>query len=93
MPRDGLNERIESIVALTREVDESALDDLEMSLLASDIGVGTAAEIVDSLRARAKRHEIQNGDVLKTLLKQEIRSLLDAEEEQVFSLGRRNRPP
>ncbi len=91
--RDGLNERIESIVALTREVDESALDDLEMSLLASDIGVRTAAEVVDALRERARRHEIQNGDVLKTLLKQEIRALLDAEEEQDFFKPRQTEPP
>ncbi len=45
--RETLAERIEGIVALTHEVDEAALEELEMSLLASDLGVGTSTEIID----------------------------------------------
>lgn len=91
--RDGLNDRIDSIVALTREVDQQALDELETSLLAADLGVRTTTEIVDSLRERAKRHEILNGGELKNLLKQEIRSILDAKEEQNWFKPRQTAPP
>jgi len=51
-------------------VDESALEELEMSLIASDIGVTTLAEIAGNLRERAKRQQIRDGAELKDLLKE-----------------------
>jgi len=75
--RDNLGERIDSVLAMTRTVDESALEELEMSLIASDIGVTTAAEITNNLRERAKREQIRNGAELKELLKEQIRLMLD----------------
>jgi fused signal recognition particle receptor len=91
--RETLAERIEDIVALTHEVDESALDELEMSLLASDLGVATSGEIVAALRARVKRHEVHNGAELKALLKTEIQAILDAREEEDFFKPRYTAPP
>jgi len=55
-----------------------------MSLLASDLGVGTSTEIIGALRAQVKRHEVRNGAELKAVLKTEIQSILDAQEEQDF---------
>ena len=78
--RDSLGERIESVIALTREVDESALEDLEMSLIASDLGVTTTAEIIDALRERAKRQQIRDGAELKDLLKEQIKAILDEQQ-------------
>jgi fused signal recognition particle receptor len=91
--RETLADRIEDIVALTHEVDEAALEQLEMSLLASDLGVGTSAEIIEALRARVKRHEIHNGAELKQLLKVEIQTILDAREEENFFKLRYTAPP
>jgi len=76
--RDSLSERIESVVASTREVDESSLEDLETVLLSSDIGVSTTAEIVDALRERAKRRQIRDGAELRDLLKEQLKAILDA---------------
>jgi fused signal recognition particle receptor len=78
--RDSLEERIEGVLSLTRAIDESALEDLEMSLIASDIGVNTAAEILDALRERAKHQQIENGAELKQLLKDHLKSILDEQE-------------
>jgi fused signal recognition particle receptor len=75
--RDSLGERIDSVLALTRTVDESALEELEMSLIASDIGVTTSAEIAGNLRERAKRQQIRDGAELKDLLKEQLRAILD----------------
>lgn len=77
--RESLGEKIESVIALTREVDEAALEDLEMVLISSDIGVATAAEIVTALRERAKRQQIESGDELKRLLKEHLKAILDAQ--------------
>src|SRR5450432_1760424 len=76
--RDSLSERIESVVASTREVDESSLEDLETVLLSSDIGVSTTAEIVDALRECAKRRQIRDGAELRDLLKEQLKAILDA---------------
>jgi fused signal recognition particle receptor len=91
--RETLADRIEDVVALTHEVDEAALEDLEMSLLASDLGITTTTEIINALRARVKRHEIRDGQELKRLLKEEILALLEAREEQDFFKPRYTAPP
>ena len=75
--RDSLGEKIDSVIALTREVDEAALEELEMVLISSDIGVSTASEIVAALRERAKRQQIHNGAELKQLLKEHLKAILD----------------
>jgi len=74
--RETLAESISSVVALTREVDEASLDDLELVLLASDIGSVTTAEIITNLRERALRHGISDGAALKAALKDEILRIL-----------------
>ncbi len=90
--RESLNERLDSIVALTREVDEGTLEELEMSLVSSDLGIRTATEVIQSLRERAKRHEIRSGE-LKELLKTAIKAILDAEEEQDWFKPKNPPPP
>jgi len=51
--RENLSQSLEEIVALTVEIDDKALDELEMSLIAADLGVVTAQEILSALRERA----------------------------------------
>src|ERR1700721_2046996 len=76
--RESLSSRIEGIVALTRTVDESAFEDLESALLTSDLGVQTTTRILDALRDRARRQAIEGGEELRDLLKQELRTILEA---------------
>ncbi|HYK36846.1 signal recognition particle-docking protein FtsY [Alloacidobacterium sp.] len=85
--RDSLGERIESVIALTREVDESALEELEMSLIASDLGVTTSTEIIGALRERAKRQQIRDGAELKQLLKEQIQAILDGQQRPVKTVA------
>jgi fused signal recognition particle receptor len=75
--RDNLSEKIDSVIALTREVDEASLEELEMVLISSDIGVATSAEIITALRERAKRKQIESGAELKQLLKDHLKAILD----------------
>jgi fused signal recognition particle receptor len=63
--------------AVTRTRDEASLDDLELALLASDIGSSTTQEIINRLRERALRQGIADGAELRSLLKAEIRRILD----------------
>ena len=75
--RENLNESIGSVIALTREVDEHTLADLEPLLLAADVGSATTAIVLENLRQRALRVGIEGGDELKRLLKAELQSVLD----------------
>ena len=52
--RESLSSKIEGIAALTRTVDEAALEDLESALLSSDLGVQTTSTILEALRDRAR---------------------------------------
>ena len=76
--RESFSSKIEGIVALTRFVDEAALEDLESALLTSDIGVATTNDILDALRDRARRQAIEGGEELRTLLKTQLRGILEA---------------
>ena len=76
--RESFTESISSIVALTREVDETTLLNLEPLLLAADLGAPTTAIVMESLRQRALRTGIQGGDELKQLLKSELKQILDS---------------
>ena len=75
--RETLSDSISSVIALTREVDQASLDQLEPRLLAADIGSATTAIIMENLRQRALRHGIESGAQLKQLLKQELKQILD----------------
>jgi len=76
--RENFSTRINDIVALTREVDESSLEELETVLIMSDIGVQTTNEIIDALRERARKQAIEGGEELRELLKQQMVQILRA---------------
>jgi fused signal recognition particle receptor len=76
--RESLSDSISSVVALTREVDQASLDDLEPRLLAADIGSATTAIIMENLRQRAFRTGIESGAQLKEILKAELKQILDS---------------
>ncbi|HSY68834.1 MAG TPA: signal recognition particle-docking protein FtsY [Edaphobacter sp.] len=75
--RESFTESISSVIALTREVDETTLVNLEPLLLAADLGAPTTALVMENLRQRALRTGIQGGDELKQLLKAELKAILD----------------
>ncbi len=75
--RDSFSESIGSVLALTREIDETSLAELEAVLLAADIGSTTARTILSNLRQRGLRQGIEGGEELKRLLKIELKQVLD----------------
>ena len=76
--RESFSAKIETIVALTRTVDESTLEELETALITSDLGVQTATAILDVLRDRARHRAIEGGDELRALLKAQLCAILEA---------------
>lgn len=81
--RESLSESISSVIALTREIDESTFTGLEPVLLRADLGAPTTAIVLENLRQRALRTGIQGGDELKQLLKQELKQILDGVQQPI----------
>lgn len=75
--REAMNDRIDTVLAYTRTVNESTFEALEAVLLASDVGMTTTTEILDSLRQQALKKNVQDAAELKQLLKDELKSILD----------------
>src|ERR1700689_3710540 len=71
--RETFSAKISDLAALTRTVDEGALDELETALLTSDLGVQTTTAILDALRDRARHQAIEGGAELRDMLKEQIR--------------------
>jgi fused signal recognition particle receptor len=76
--RESFSQKIADLAALTRTVDESALDELESALLTSDLGVPTTTVILDALRDRARHQAIEGGAELRGLLKEQLIAILRA---------------
>ncbi len=77
--RNSFNEKMNSIFSNFRKVDEELLEELEEILIMSDIGVETATEIISKLRERIKLEKIADEEGVKTALKQEMKNILDKE--------------
>ncbi len=74
--RENLSERIEEVVAFSKEIDRATLDDLEATLLGADLGTTTTHEVLQKLREKADRKQIKDVDELKRLLKEELLAIL-----------------
>ena len=77
--RNSFSEKINSVFSNFRKVDEELLEELEEILIMSDIGVETATEIIGKLRERIKLEKITDEESVKTALKQEMKNILDKE--------------
>ena len=75
--RDSFNEKMNSVFSNFRKVDEELLEELEEILIMSDIGVETSTEIISKLRERIKLEKIQDENMVKEALKQEMQAILD----------------
>src|SRR2546429_524192 len=75
--RENLSQRIEEVVAFTKEIDRSTLDDLEATLIGADLGTATTHEVLEKLREKADRKQIRDVDELKRLLKEELLAILE----------------
>jgi fused signal recognition particle receptor len=54
------------------------LDDLEAILIGADIGVETSSDILKTIRDKVSRRQVNDPDQLRTLIKAELRQILDS---------------
>ena len=75
--KQTLNEKINDVFANFRKVDEDLLDELEEALIMSDIGIETSTKIIDELRTRIKKENIQDEEAVRRVLKEDMIKLID----------------
>ncbi len=73
--KKGFVEKVESIFS-GRPVDEQTLEELEETLILSDVGGNNAAEIVRHLKEKADKGEMKDTGSVKDFLKKEMVSML-----------------
>jgi len=75
--KTSFNEKINQVFSNFRKVDEEFLDELEEVLIMSDIGMETSIKIINNLRNRIKKENIQDQEDVKKVLREEMRQILD----------------
>ena len=79
--KQSLIDKIGKAVAGKSTVDASVLDQLEEVLISADIGVDTTLKIIDLLEKRVAKDKYMNTKELHLILRDEITTLLDLQEE------------
>ena len=72
----GVFEKIARVIAGKSTIDDEVLDDLEDTLISSDVGVKTTIEIIDRIKQRVERDKYVRTSELNTILREEITALL-----------------
>lgn len=78
--RAGLVSALEDALQGKREIDADLLDELEFTLISADIGVRTTEEILDRIRERVGRHQLNDAGELKGLIREHLLEILEASE-------------
>ncbi len=67
---------IKSVLTLGRAVDEDLLEELEESLLLSDVGPATTADLLDAVREGARKDRLKTAEDVQAFLQHEIAARL-----------------
>jgi fused signal recognition particle receptor len=77
--KQGITDKIDTILNSYTKVDEELLEDLEEILITSDVGVNTTMGIIDSLRSRIKEKGITDPMDVRIELKSIVEEILTEE--------------
>ncbi len=77
--RQRLGDGLASILLGKKQIDDELLDELEILLIGADIGIDTTDKVLESIRKKASRKTLKDEDSLYQLLKDELESLLVAD--------------
>lgn len=81
--KEVFEDKVNDIIKNFRKVDEQLLAELEEILIMSDFGANTSVKIINKLRDRIKTENIQDADIVKYVLKEEIEKLFNGQDTQL----------
>ena len=71
-----LGDGLSSLLIGKKQIDDELLEELEILMISADIGIQTTDKIIESVRKKASRKELKDGDSLYQLIKIELEALL-----------------
>lgn len=74
--RESLSQKLDTVFQGRKQIDETLLEELEEALIATDIGVTTTLEILETVRRGIARQQINDLDALKLAIKNELLNIL-----------------
>ncbi len=78
--RAGLVSALEDAIQGKKEIDADLLEHLEATLIGADIGVRTTDEILERIRERVGRHQLNDAAELRGLIREHLLEILEASE-------------
>lgn len=75
--KNNIDEKFNNVFSNFRKVDEDLLEELEETLIMSDIGMETSLDIISKLRQKIKKENIKEAEQVKEALKQIIQEIMD----------------
>src|SRR5579863_7521969 len=78
--RAGLVSALEDALQGKKAIDADLLEELEFTLISADIGVRTTDEILERIRQRVSRHQLDDAAELKGLIREHLLEILSASE-------------
>jgi fused signal recognition particle receptor len=78
--RENIASRIEDVVKGKKQIDEATLEEIEEALIAADIGVQTALEIIEDVRRQVSRQTLKDVGELKRMIKERLLEILERAE-------------
>lgn len=79
--RDSITGQINSMLHAFTKIDEELFEELEELLVMADVGMNTATEICDTLRARVKERGITDPNEIMTLLQEVVTEMVSGDNE------------
>jgi fused signal recognition particle receptor len=83
-----LQEKIEDVIFMRPEIDESMLDELEEALITSDIGMDTSMKVIEELRSAIKRERLTRPEQVKEQIVRIVEALVDKGERHLVTAER-----
>ncbi|MBR5913332.1 MAG: signal recognition particle-docking protein FtsY [Selenomonadaceae bacterium] len=78
--REKLADKIDELLHSSVKIDDELLDELEETLIMSDVGTKTTEKLMENLRKGVRKAEIKSADDVKRFLSNQIREILIEEE-------------
>ena len=78
--REKFIDKIDEILHGSKKIDDELLDELEETLITSDVGMATTEKLIEGLRKGVRRAEINSPADVKIFLSNQIREILTEEE-------------
>lgn len=78
--RESMGQKMDAIFGAFTKIDEALFEELEETLILSDVGAATSSEICEKLRARVKQNGVTDASLVRGLLRDVISEMLEGGE-------------